>query len=86
MARREHHGHGGALPPVRSLTVDRNGRVIALFEGFEQQRSGGWHTATLERATLAVHAFAGEPAAIPFFDSSGRLLVGTPPSGAAEPR
>ena len=70
--------------------VSANGRFVLAWERADiredvpvrldarvavRARGGDWHTARLERATLATDAFAAEPASIPFFDSSGRLLV-----------
>ena len=80
---------GGGIPALRAA-VSANGRLVLAWENADvredrpvrldarvavRARSGGWHVARLEHAMLAGDAFAADPAAIPLFDSGGRLLV-----------
>ena len=80
---------GGPNTALRAA-VSANGRFVLAWETVDIRedvpvrltasvavRPGGgrWNRASLERATLATESFAADPAAIPFFDSGGRLLV-----------
>jgi hypothetical protein len=80
---------GVGIPALRAA-ISANGRLVLAWESADvredrpvrldarvavRARSGGWHADRLQHTTLAGDAFAADPAAIPIFDSSGRLLV-----------
>jgi hypothetical protein len=89
----------GGTPALRAL-VTANGRFVLAWqaatirEGRPVQletgaavrtRTGGWHAATLSRATLPTEGFAADPAAIPLVDTAGRLWVAATIGGAQGP-
>jgi len=83
-------GDPDAGETVLRAVVSANGRFVLAWQSADvredrpvrlnarvavRARSGGWKTATLEHSSLASEALAADPAAIPIFDSGGRLLV-----------
>jgi hypothetical protein len=67
--------NGRAVLAWESVIASEGGPARVAAHVAVRARGGRWRTATLERATLGTGAFAGDPAAIPFFDARGRLLV-----------
>jgi hypothetical protein len=82
--------HIGAGTSALRAVMSANGRLVLAWEIADvradrpvrldarvavRARSGGWHVARLQHTTLAGDELAADPAAIPIFDSGGRLLV-----------